>query len=137
MIHAELIYLAEQIAEVHGEKHEWVEQLRDIADEVKETEGSDGLSGFWREGQDQYIGMLKELMDAGHAAKIPAMTYSIDSFKERIISDWNYHKKNTPKKHDGDAMDEIANKYFVDRNEVNTLIGKYLRGEVDENGEKV
>jgi hypothetical protein len=75
-IHAELIYLAEEIADKMGEDHVWVDQLRNLAEEV---DGVDGNGDVWTIGdmplnQNNLMDAVEQMADQLNKSFVPSNT---------------------------------------------------------------
>lgn len=99
-LRSELIYLAEEIADEMGDDHTWVEQLRDLAEELKEENGGG------TDGKLEIAGMLESIMPpetlkmfSGALAELevnPVTQQTLaERIEEQILDMWESRDKHT------------------------------------------
>lgn len=135
-IHAELIYLSEEIAEEMGSDHVWVDQLRNLAEEVDESDVGDG----WEIGgmplnkgnlMDVVESMAGQLNNSFQAAQPISHFYDSNKYKDLIIADWLASDRRFSQVQ---IAQSIGKKYNIDSDETIKIIEAYEIGELDKDG---
>jgi hypothetical protein len=125
-IHAELIYIAEEIAEELGEDHAWVTQLRDLSEEVVDDR-YDEANLSWELGKDGVKGFLNQMADITTQAigvkNLPKYNHN-EAIKHRdsIIDAWDSRNKRKADTYNGN---KIADSFNLDRFYVWEIINEH------------